>query len=270
MIGACDTHMHFYDGSFPVAPEAVLRPPDATIDDYRLVQRRLDTDRVVVVQPTTYGLDNSCQLAAMERLGDAGRGVMVVDSATPRAEVRRLTDLGVRGARFHMLPGGAVAWDELEPTAATVAEFGWHIQLQLDGNRLPDHLDRLLALPTELVVDHVGRFMPPGGVDADGFIALRRLVSAGRCWVKLSAPYEGSALARPHDDVVELVDALVADAPERLLWASNWPHPGQTDPPSLDDLVVWRDRWIPPTLQRRILVENPAIVYDFPPLEPTP
>ena len=269
MIGACDTHMHFYDESFPVAPEAVLRPPDATVTDYRLVQERLGTDRVVVVQPTTYGMDNRCQLTAMAMLGDAARGVMVVDSSTPGDELQRLTDLGVRGARFHMLPGGAVDWDELEPTAAAIAELGWHIQLQLDGNRLTDHLDRLLALPTDLVVDHVGRFMPPRGVHSPGFTALRHLLTTGRCWVKLSAPYEGSALPRPHDDVVELVDALMAEAPERLLWASNWPHPGQTDPPSLEDLVTWRDRWVPASLQRQVLVQNPATVYDFPSVETT-
>lgn len=261
MIGACDTHMHFYDASYPTAPEAVLRPPDTTIDDYREVQRHLATDRVVVVQPTTYGMDNRCQLEAMAAFGDAARGVMVVDSSTDDAELERLTALGVRGARFHMLPGGAVGWDELEPTAAAIAPHGWHIQLQLDGNLLPDHVDRLLALPTDLVVDHVGRFMPPGGTESPGFEALRRLLDTGRCWVKLSAPYEGSALPRPHDDVVELVDALVADVPERLLWASNWPHPGQADPPSLDDLTAWRDRWIPSGLQRRILVDNPTSLY---------
>ena len=267
MTGACDTHMHFYDDSFPVAPEAVLRPPDASVADYQRVQARLATDRVVVVQPTTYGMDNRCQLTAMAAMGDAARGVMVVDSSTPHDELQRLTALGVRGARFHMLPGGAVDWDELEPTATAVAELGWHIQLQLDGNTLPDHLDRLLALPTDLVVDHVGRFMPPRGLDSPGFAALRTLMATGRCWVKLSAPYEGSALPRPHDDVAELVDALVAEAPERLLWASNWPHPGQADPPSLEDLATWRDRWIPPSLRHQILVENPATVYDFPPVE---
>lgn len=268
VIGACDTHMHVYDASFPVAPQALLRPPDAGVADYRQAQQRLATDRVVVVQPTTYGMDNRCQLAAMAQLGASARGVMVVDSTTTAVELRRLTDLGVRGARFHMLPGGAVGWHELEPTAAAVAAMGWHIQLQLDGNTLPDHLDRLLRLPAALVVDHVGRFMPPGGVASDGFTALRRLLATGRCWVKLSAPYEGSSRSRPHDDVVELIDALVAEAPERLLWASNWPHPGQVDPPDLDDLVAWRDRWIPSPLRHQILVENPADVYDFPTLEP--
>lgn len=263
MNGVCDTHMHFYDGAFPAAPAAALRPPDGTVEAYRTVQQRLFTERVVVVQPTTYGLDNRCQLAAMPALGPAARGVMVVNAATQPAELARLHGLGVRGARFHMLPGGALAWDRLAPTAAAIEEFNWHIQLQLDGNQLPDHLDRLLALPAPLVVDHVGRFMPPTGVDSPGFAALRRLVSTGRCWVKLSAPYEGSALPRPHGDVIELIDVLVTDAPERLLWASYWPHPDQDDPPSLQDLADWRDRWIPASLRQQILVDSPAMLYHY-------
>ncbi|MEM9518748.1 MAG: amidohydrolase family protein [Actinomycetota bacterium] len=263
MIDACDTHMHVYDGTYPVAPAAVLQPPDATIDDYRTVQAAIGCQRVVVVQPTTYGMDNRCQLAAMAAMGDAARGVMVVDSNTPRATVQALADAGVRGARFHMLPGGAVGWDELEPTAALVADVGWHIQLQLDGNGLPDVVDRLLALPTEVVIDHVGRFMPPHGVDSAGVDALRRLVQSGRAWVKLSAPYEGSALPRPHEDVAAVAKTLVHDAPERMLWASNWPHPGQADPPTTADLLGWRDDWIPNEHRSQVLIDNPATLYGF-------
>ena len=264
MRGVCDTHMHLYDAAYPVAADAVLRPPDATIADYRAVQAQLGTDRVVIVQPTTYGMDNRCQLAAMAELGATARGVMVVDSATPATELERLAALGVRGARFHMLPGGAVGWDELEPTAAAIADHGWHVQLQLNGNELPDLVERLLALPTDLVVDHVGRFMPPGGLDSPGFGALRRLVDAGRCWVKLSAPYEASAVPRPHEDVGDLARALARQAPERMLWATNWPHPGQVDPPTPDVLARWCYTWLPdPAVRHQVLVENPTRLYGF-------
>lgn len=263
LAGVCDTHMHIYDSRYPTAPDAVLRPPDASPADYAEAQAALGSERVVVVQPTTYGFDNRCQVAAMATFGAAARGVMVVDSSTRTPTLRKLNALGVRGARFHMLPGGAVGWDEVEPTAATVAEFGWHLQLQLDGNDLPELVERLLALPTDLVIDHVGRFMPPQGVDSAGVTALRQLVASGRCWVKLSAPYEGSALPRPHDDIAEIARTLITDAPERMLWASNWPHPGQSDPPSHDDIVTWRDDWIPAEHRQRILVDNPAEVYGF-------
>lgn len=264
LAGACDTHIHFYDARYPAAPEAVLRPPDATVDDYRDVQAALGLDRVVVVQPTTYGLDNSCQLAAMRALGDRARGVMVVDATTDPAELRQLTDLGVRGARFHMLPGGAVGWDHLEPVAAAIAPLGWHLQLQLNGHELAGRRAQLRALPCPLVIDHVGRFMPPVAPQSDAFAALVDLVDAG-AHVKLSAPYESAPdPTHRYEEISDCVAALVAQAPDRLLWASNWPHPGQDDPPTNAQLVKLRDRWLPtPELRRRILVDNPARLYDF-------
>lgn len=258
---ATDTHIHVYDGAYPTAPTTVLRPADATVEEYRRVQRALGLERVVVVQPTTYGLDNRCQLAAMRALGDCARGVMVVDAATPRDDLRHMSEVGVRGARFHMLRGGAVGWDQLEPTAAAISEFGWHVQLQMDGRVLGDRLDALRRLPTPLVIDHVGRFMPPGGTSHPGFHALRVLLDDGNTWVKLSAPYESCPdVAR----VLPLVDELVARHADRLLWASNWPHPGQADPPDVAQLAQWCDRWLPdPEVRRHVLVDNAALVYDF-------
>lgn len=104
--GACDTHTHFYNAKFPSAATALMTPPDAWVGDYRSLQKRLNLDRVVIVQPTTYGTDNSCQLEAMKAFGANARGVMVADASTSDEELDRLTRLGVRGVRFHMLPGG--------------------------------------------------------------------------------------------------------------------------------------------------------------------
>ena len=263
-VGACDAHMHFYDRRYEAAPEAVLRPPDATVDDYRAVQQALGLDRVVVVQPTTYGRDNSCQLDAMAAFGDRARGVMVVDEQTTSHELRRLTDLGVCGARFHMLPGGAVPWEIIEQVAANISSFGWHIQLQLNGRELAERLDLLQRLPVELVIDHVGRFMPPVPIDHPAFSALLSLVDSG-ARVKLSAPYE-SSVSGPvaYDDVLPLVNELIAHAPDRMLWATNWPHPGQTAPPSVADLAALSNEWLPTeSLCRQILVDNPVDLYGF-------
>ena len=247
-----DTHIHVYDQRFPTAPDAVVHAADASVADY--IEAQPLTRRVVVVQPSAYGLDNRCQLDAMrefERNGIEARGVMVVDASTPVDEIERLHELGVRGARFHMLPGGAVPWDHLTAVADHIAPFGWHVQLQLNGRELPERVDQLSALPTALVIDHVGRFMPPVPVDSDEFAALLTLVESGRTWVKLSAPYESSAdlsLVEP------LAAELIGRHSDRLLWASNWPHPGR-DPAM--------DVWIPDGLDDRILVNNPADVYGF-------
>lgn len=263
--GGCDTHLHVYDRRYPSSPAAVLHPPDASMEQYRRVQAELGVDRLVVVQPTTYGLDNACQLAAMAQVGDSARGVMVIDARVDPAELSSLATAGVRGARFHMLPGGAVGWDHLDPVATLVAPLGWHIQLQLNGRELAGRVDELLSLPCEVVIDHIGRFMPPVDPDHASFRALLRLLDSGRVWCKLSAPYESSTTGPPHyADLDPLVDQLVARAPERLLWASNWPHPGQADPPAAADLAALRARWLPdPDLRRRVLIDNPATLYDF-------
>jgi D-galactarolactone isomerase len=264
--GACDTHVHVYSTSYPSAASATIFPPDSTVDEHRALQERLGLERLVLVQPTTYGLDNSCQLDAMVALGDRTRGVMVVDSSTPVEELDRLTSLDVVGARFHMLPGGAVPWTELAPTADRIAEFGWHIQLQLDGNELAERLPAL-QLPVPLVIDHIGRFMPPAASLTDpSVVALRSLLERGDTWVKLSAPYESINANPPaHPEVLPLVDLLVHDYPERLVWASNHPHPAQSQPLTASQIEELALRWMPDeAIRRRILVDNAATLYRFP------
>ena len=263
--GACDTHMHIYDSRYPTAASSLLRPPDATVGDYRRVQASLGLQRVVVVQPSTYGFDNSCTLDAVAEIGDSARAVVVIGDQLPEHELEHLTRLGARGARFHMLPGGAVPWDIMHTVAGRIASHGWHIQLQMNGRDLGDRFDALVGLPTPLVIDHVGRYMPPVEPDDDRFVVLLRLLETGRCWVKLSAPYE-SAPDPTHEyaAVTRLVRALVERFPERMLWATNWPHPGQTDPPSLEGLRQLCFEWLPDdAARRRILVDNPAALYGF-------
>lgn len=263
--GACDTHMHFYNAAFPSAPTALMTPPDAVVDDYRALQKRLGLERVVIVQPSTYGLDNSCQLAALKAIGANARGVMVVDASTPDAELERLTRLGVRGARFHMLAGGVVPWEMLEEVAARVHNFGWHIQLQMNGRDFPLREAVLKRLPGMLVVDHLGRFMDPVATDDPAFKALLRLLETGRCWVKLSGPYESSVSGAPDwADVAPEARALAKAAPERMLWASNWPHPGRKNPPDEADLLDLLLDWVDDeTVRNRILAANPAELYGF-------
>jgi D-galactarolactone isomerase len=263
--GSCDTHMHFYDDRFPTAATAHLTPMNASVADYCSVQQALGLQRVVVVQPSTYGLDNSCQLAAVAAFGDNARLVAVVDDHVTDRELDRLTLAGTRGARFHMLPGGAVPWAKMSGVAKRIAPLGWHIQLQMNGRDLHERVDELRALPVPIVVDHVGRFMPPVDVRDDRFVALLQLIDTGRCWVKLSAPYE-SALDPTHryEAVTLLAQALVRQAPERMLWATNWPHPGQADPPGFLELRQLLLDWTPSAVTRRqILVDNPAMLYGF-------
>ncbi len=227
--GACDCHMHAFGDPARYRPRPGSPfPPVAggDIETYRLVRDRLGLTRAVVVQPSVYGFDNAATLDAMAVLGSDARGVAVVPPDVPDKELDRLTALGIRGIRFFMIGGGVLGWDDLEDLAARTAAFGWHLQLQMDGRELATVTDRLLRLPGRLVIDHNGKFLEPVSTDHPGFRALLRLIDAGRTWVKTSGVYETSRTGAPvYADVAVLPRALLARAPERCLFGTNWPHP---------------------------------------------
>ncbi len=272
--GACDCHMHVFADRFAAPDDARPRPPQASVAMYREVQAALGLQRVVVVQSNFYGSDNRGMLEALTAYGAEARGVVVVTPDVDDAELQRLTDLGVRGVRFHMLPGGTLQWEHLDAVVARVQPFGWHVQVQFNGWELPQHEQQLRRLPLDIVIDHIGKYLEPAPptVDDPAFASLLRLLDGGRCWVKLSAPYESSRRSAPaYDDVAPLARALVQSHPERCVWASNWPHPGRVPTPSnavmLDQLLNWADD---DATRRRILVDNPASLYGFPPSPPSP
>lgn len=261
----CDCHVHVFEEGYELAPTATFKPPHAPASAYREVQKELGTSRVLVVQPTGYGFDNRCTLSAIEQLGPHARGIAVVKPDTPQSGLDRLHQLGMRGVRYMMLSGGVLGWEGLEETAMRIADLGWTINLQLDGRDLPQHEDRLARLPCRVVIDHIGKFLGPTTVESPGFASLLRLLDAGHCWVKLSAPYESSKSGPPdYADVAPLVHALAARFPERCLWASNWPHPNIVPTPSNAALRDWvRGAVDHDFAWRQMLVHNPAELYGF-------
>lgn len=263
---ACDCHVHVYDPAYPLAPTATFTPPVATVPSLMAMHDALGMGRVVVVQPTGYGLDNRCTMDAVAALGpQRGRAVVVVDAQAADAQLQALHDGGARAVRFMMLAGGVLGWAQLAPVAARIAPLGWHINLQLNGCELPQHLDRLLALPVPLVIDHIAKFLPPPGTDAQAFRALCTLMDTGHCWVKLSAPYESSQTGGPgYTDVAAIAVHLAREYPERCLWASNWPHPNRHPTPSDADLLALLDDWAGgAAAAQRILMDNPEALYGF-------
>jgi D-galactarolactone isomerase len=263
---SCDTHIHIYDSDAPISAGASPGPAWATADAYRILRDRLGTRRAVIVQPNLYGTDNRVLVAAIADLSPDARGVATVGASITDRELERLTAAGVCGARFHMLPGGILKWEDLPSIAARVHAFGWHVQLQIDGRLLHEREHELKRWPGTLAVDHVGKFLEPVTVDHPGFRALARLLEGGRCWLKLSAPYEVSKAGPPlYADVGALAKAAAKIAPERMLWASNWPHVSVKEP--LPDDAMLLDLlldWIPDERERNAaLVDNPAALYGF-------
>lgn len=263
--GACDCHIHVYERGYALAPTATFTPPHAPASHYLDLQRALGFQRVIVVQPTGYGYDNACTVAAIARLGSGARGVAVVPPSVSDGELDRLHAAGIRGVRFMMLAGGLSTWDSLEAMAARLAPRGWHINLQLDGRDFPQHEPMLTRLPCRLVIDHLGKFLGPTDTDSASFQSLRRVLDQGRTWIKLSAPYESSQSGPPeYADVAPLAQALAAAYVERCLWASNWPHPNVVPLPSESALLDWTVRLVKNAAGRqRMLVDNPAELYGF-------
>jgi D-galactarolactone isomerase len=265
--GTTDTHVHIYDRRFPRAPTATMDPADALVPHYRAMCARIGIERTVVVQPSIYGTDNRCTMEAVAAMVPNARAVVVVDQTVTDAELDRLTKAGARGIRFHMLAGGVLPWDILETMGARVASFGWLVQLQLDGRDLPQCETLIRRVKTPLIIDHTGKFLEPVEPDHPAFLTLLRLLENGRTYVKLAAAYETSKVGPPgYDDVGKLAGTLVRAAPERILWASNWPHPtpgpfGRPSDANLLDLLL---DWAPDeTARRAILVDNPAQLFGF-------
>jgi predicted TIM-barrel fold metal-dependent hydrolase len=264
-VNACDCHMHIYDAArFPPSRPGARMQQHASVAQYRRFQQRIGTGRTVVVQPAAYGTDNAVTLDALAQLGPQARGIAVVHPDVKDGELRRLANGGMRGIRFTQFdPRTAVTTiDMIEPLAKRVAPFGWHVQIHLRADQIVDAADLLQRLPGTVVFDHLGRLT--SDVDDPAFAVIGRLLDRGRAWVKLSGAYMmGTPPA--YAEAGEVARAYIAAAPERMVWGSDWPHPTEADKP--DDAVLFDllMGWAPDAATRqRILVDNPAVLYDFP------
>jgi predicted TIM-barrel fold metal-dependent hydrolase len=257
--------MHIYDGERfpPQRPEARMQP-NARLQEYRLLQQRIGTSRVVIVNPAAYVTDNAVTLDAIARIGPQARGVAVVHPNVTEAELKRLANGGIRGIRFTQFDpkSASTTIDMIEPLTHRVQELGWHVQIHLRADQIAANADMLLRLPGIVVFDHLGRLTPPKGLDHPAFSIIRRMLDRGKTWMKLSGAYMFGA--PPYAEATKLARAYAAAAPERMVWGSDWPHPTEKDKP--DDAVLFDllGEWAPDeATRRRILVDNPAMLYGF-------
>ena len=263
---AADCHIHIYDARFQSSDPAL---PNATVQDYRLLQKRIGVTRVVIVTPRNYGTDNSVTLDAIGQLGIANaRGVAVLRPTVTDAELKNLDNGGIRGIRFTVAnpKTAVVSIDMIEPLAQRIAAFGWHVQLNMPADKIVENADMLRRLLTQIVFDHMGQFPLPAGLAHPAYEVIRTLVDKSRAWVKISGAYLTSKIGPPtYADTTAIARAYVKAAPERLVWGSDWPHP--SPPVKPDDAVLFDllSAWAPEEATRnRILVANPQALYGFP------
>lgn len=263
---ACDCHHHIYDRRYPAHPSASLLPDDASLADYRLLQRRLGLQRHVIVQPSTYGTDNRLLLDTLRAAGSQARGVAVLGNDASEAELQTLHDAGVRGVRFNLSFLVGVSADMMEPLSRRLAEHGWHMQVNGTAALLQAHEATLSRLACPLVIDHMGQLPQPAGLQHSAWRLYQRWLDGGRTWFKLSGAYI-TAQRTDLADVSAVAQALLRQAPERLVWGSDWPHPTKKADAKPDDAAYFNliAQWAPDaSLRHRILVDNPAVLYGFP------
>jgi predicted TIM-barrel fold metal-dependent hydrolase len=242
--GACDCHHHIYDARFPFSRPGARMVADSRVPDYRLLQRRL---------------------------GANARGVAIAYPEITDAELRTLADGGVRGIRFSLAAAGASPpiptsmADTIESLSKRVDAVGWHVQFNIDATQIVALEALLNRLPSQIVFDHMGHMPQPAGIEHPAYKIVRGLIDKGRTWVKLSVTYDSSKVGPPtYADVNKVGEAYVKAAPERTLWGSNWPHPNETNKPDDARLFDLLAEWAPSeATRRRILVENPEILYGF-------
>jgi predicted TIM-barrel fold metal-dependent hydrolase len=261
-----DCHFHIFGpfDTYPLDPGRKYTPPEALVPRYLTVAETLGIQRMVVVQASIYGTDNAVTLDAIAKFGlHRARGVAVIDDSFDDAALRRMHEQGIRGLRFNMVSGNGTPQDQLVALARRLVPLGWHIQVYADGPKMLEIGSMLGRLPVEVVIDHCGGVKAALGTSHPQFQALLRLLDSGRAWMKVCS-YRASSAGPPFADMEANVKALVAAAPDRCLWGSDWPHSQMNPIPDAGDLLDQFFDWVPdPMSRQRILVDNPTRLYGF-------
>lgn len=267
--GACDCHGHLFGprARYPFVADRRYTPPDATIAEYWAALRALGIERAVLVAGSIHGTDNSSMLDVMDHPA-AGemRVVVMVDEGVTDAELARFHEQGACGIRTHLKAGGGKPLDPqaFRRMAERIRPMGWHVQVHLDVADFQD-VDALFRdYPVPVVIEHMGHMPTHHGVDAPGFQALLRFLARDHAWAKLCGAYINSDAGAPYADVAPFARAIAAVCPDRLVWATNWPHPHQDPIPDDGLLLNLLADWIPDAEARnKVLVDNPARLYGF-------
>jgi 2-pyrone-4,6-dicarboxylate lactonase len=266
--GAVDAHCHVFGpmAEFPFSAKAKYLPEDAGPEMLFALRDRLGFARNVIVQASCHGTDNAATLHAIAQSGGKARGVAVVDPAISDAELEKLHEGGIRGVRFNFLKRlvDDAPKDKFLEVARRIQPLGWHVVVYFEADILAELRPFLDAIPTLLVIDHMGRPDVAQGAHGPDMQAFRALLdSRDDIWTKVTCPDRLDAKGPPWDDFAAAVAPLVADYPDRVLWGTDWPHPNMQDAIPDDGALVDMIPRIAPTpeLQHKLLVANPMRLY---------
>lgn len=267
--GTWDTHFHVFGplDRFPYATKRKYTPPPAPFEAYVALAQRLGISRAVCVHPNVHGADNAVTLDALQRSNGMFLGIIKASDRLSLADLREMDAAGIRGVRFAFNPqhGGELDAALLDRFASWSEELRWCIDFHMASEDLEALVPRLSRLPVPLVIDHFARIDPAQGLDQRPFRLLLDLVGHDHVWVKLSGADRISRTGPPYADVVPFARALIAAAPTRVIWGTDWPHSGYFDSgrmphdAALADLVA---DFAPREADRiRLLVDNPGVLF---------
>ncbi|MFJ5262474.1 amidohydrolase family protein [Streptomyces sp. NPDC088387] len=263
--GSWDTHFHVFEPGYPVGPAPQYQFPDGTLDQYLRMTEWLGIDRMVLVQPTYYGNDNSLLVDVLKKVGPRCRGVVRIDDDTSDAELDAYDRIGVRAIRLDLF--ARASWpiadiiDYIRTMAGRARPRGWHLQFYTPGTVVRELLPFFADFEDTYVIDHMGYMKESDGLTPADFERLVRILDHGSCYIKLSGAYRVVG-NKPLSTVAPLGRALVSARPDRLVWGSDWPHltDGQRDTGEYLNLLA---DWAPDAADRaRILVENPERLFN--------
>lgn len=267
--GAVDAHCHVFGPGdvFPFAPERKYTPGDAPKGKLWELRDFLGFERNVIVQATCHGADNRAMVDALRNSGGRARGVATVTANIGDAQLRELHEAGVRGVRFNFVKRlvDTTPREVLSEIAHRIKPLGWHVVIYFEAHELPDLYDFFAALPTIVVVDHMGRPDVTQPLDNPSFQLFTRLMREhGNFWSKVGGAERLSKSGPPlYEDVIPFARYMVETFPDRVLWGTDWPHPNlKSHMPDDGKLVDMLPKIAPTaTLQRKLLVDNPHRLY---------
>ena len=265
---ACDTHIHLFGpaAKYPFADDSPYTARDALPEHFFALQDVLGLSTGVIVSPGGYGRNYAMLADVLAKYPKRFRGIALVRDDIPKAELKRLTSLGVRGMRMMSHARGQHVPNYSKEIAARVHEHGWHIQFYPHGTDITEYADKLLELKNQIVLDHFASIPAEGGTDQPAVKAVLRMLDSGKVWLKLSGPMRCTQQNVPYSSVTPLAHLFVKHAPERMVWGSDWPHVNLDgrEMPNDGDLLDLMLEWVPDAAVRnRILSQNANKLYGF-------
>ena len=257
---------------FTLSERRGYTPEECSIETFQKMMSVVGVDRAVIVQGSAHGNDNRVTVDAVQKLGDQGRGIVLVPPDISDAELETFKRAGICGLRLSTISKAGYGTEHLTAMADRAKELDWMVLLHFGNVDEVVGLTPLLeTMPGDFVVDHQGRPLGKQGANSEGFQALLNLVrNTENCWIKLSSWYRQSAGGAPYDDMRPFIEALIDARPDRLVWGSNWPHPNYkgvmpNDADLLQQMIDWAGS---AAMAKRILVDNPARLYGFSEVSP--